>query len=60
MATYSSSFACEIPWTRGDWQGYSSWGHEQSDTTERLTTKCISKFHFPASRLYLEVYLVTL
>ena len=22
---------------RGGWQGYSSWGHEESDTTEQLT-----------------------
>ena len=36
MTTHSSIFAWRIPWTEevGD---YSSWGHKESDTTERLT-----------------------
>ena len=35
MATHSSTLACRIPWTREP-GGCSPWGHEESDTTERL------------------------
>ena len=41
MATHSSTHAWEIPWM-GSLVGYSPWGHEESDTTERL------HFHFHA------------
>ena len=33
MATHSSVLAWRIPWTEGP-GGYSSWGLEESDTTE--------------------------
>ena len=35
MAPHSSTFAWKIPWM-GSLVGYSPWGHEESDTTERL------------------------
>ena len=36
MATHSSILAWEIPWT--EWPaGYSSWGHQELDTTDQLT-----------------------
>ena len=35
MATHSSTLAWEIPWTES-LVGYSPWGREESDTTERL------------------------
>ena len=39
MAPHSSTLAWKIPWTEG-LVGCSPWGHEESDTTERL------HFHF--------------
>ena len=36
MATYSSILAWETPWTEES-GGYSPWGREEWDTTERLT-----------------------
>ena len=36
MATHSSIFACRIPWTEEP-GGLQSMGHEELDTTERLT-----------------------
>ena len=36
MATYSSIFAWETPWTEEP-AGYSPWGCKESDTTEQLT-----------------------
>ena len=42
MATHSSTLAWKIPWTEG-LVGYSPWGREESDTTERL------HFHFSLS-----------
>ena len=38
MATHSSILAWRIPWI----EGYSPWGHKDSDTTKRLT---LSHFH---------------
>ena len=40
MATHSSALAWKIPWTE---EGYSLWGREESDTTERI------HFHFSLS-----------
>ena len=40
MAIHSSTIAWKIPWTE-ELVGYSPWGREESDTTERL--------HFPFS-----------
>ena len=37
MATHSSIFAWRIPWTE-DLEGYSPWGHKESDTTETTHT----------------------
>ena len=37
MATHSSILAWKIPWTEELGGLYSSWGHKQLDTTERLT-----------------------
>ena len=42
MATHSSTLAWKIPWSRS-LVGCSPWGHEESDTTERL------HFHFSLS-----------
>ena len=44
MATYSSIFACRIPWTEEPGRqmclaGYSPWGCKESDMSERLNTK---------------------
>ena len=36
MATHSSSFTWKIPWTEEPGRLHSPWGHEESDTTERL------------------------
>ena len=36
MATHSSIHAWRIPWTEEP-DGYSPWGHKESDTTARLT-----------------------
>ena len=44
MAPHSSTHAWEIPWM-GSLVGYSPWGHEESDMTERL------RFHFLLSRI---------
>ena len=40
MATHSSIFAWRIPWTEKPCrqQCYSSWGHKELDTTEKLST----------------------
>ena len=35
MATHSGTFAWKIPWMEKP-VGYSPWGHEELDTTERL------------------------
>ena len=35
MVTHSSILAWDIPWTEA---GYSSWGHNESDMTERLSS----------------------
>ena len=46
MAPHSSSLAWKIPWKPTRWRSlvsYSPWGHEESDTTERL------HFHFSLS-----------
>ena len=40
MATHSSILAWRIPQTRS-LAGYSSWGHKESDTIERLSTHTI-------------------
>ena len=42
-ASYSSILAWRIPMDRGAWWvTYSSWGHKESDTTERLSTaQCV-------------------
>ena len=39
IATHSSILAWRIPWTEepGKLQGYSLWGHKESDRTEQLT-----------------------
>ena len=37
MATHSSIFAWEIPWTRETWQDYSPWGHKR--VGQNLATK---------------------
>ena len=39
IATHSSILAWRIPWTEepGKLQGYSLWGHNESDRTEQLT-----------------------
>ena len=42
MATHSSTLAWKIPWMKEP-VGRSPWGHEESDTTERL------HFHFSLS-----------
>ena len=34
MATHSRILGWRIPMDRGGWQGYSPWGHKESDTTE--------------------------
>ena len=36
MAPHSSPLAWEIPWTEEPGRLYSSWGRQESDTTERL------------------------
>ena len=37
MAPHSSTLAWRVPWDGGAWWAtYSSWGLEESDTTERL------------------------
>ena len=36
MATHSSSLTWKIPWTEEPGRLHSPWGHEESDTTERL------------------------
>ena len=38
MAAHSSILAWRIPWTE-DPGGLHPWGHTESDTTERLSTK---------------------
>ena len=39
MATHSSILAWRVPMDRGAWyQGYSPWGHKESDMTEQLST----------------------
>ena len=38
MATHSSVLAWRTPIDRGAWQGYSPWGHKESNTTEHLST----------------------
>ena len=43
MATHSSTFAWRIPWTEEPGGLQSTWGREESDTTERL------HFHFSLS-----------
>ena len=43
MAPHSSALAWKIPWMEG-LVGYSPWGHEESDTTERFRFT----FHFHA------------
>ena len=37
VATHSSILAWRIPWTEEP-SGLQSWGHKESDTTERLST----------------------
>ena len=37
MAAHSRTLAWRIPWTEES-GGYSTWGHKESDTTERLST----------------------
>ena len=37
MATHSSVLAWRIPWTEEPGGLHSSWGHKDSDMTERLT-----------------------
>ena len=37
MATHSSTLAWRIPWMENPGAGYNPWGHQESDTTERLT-----------------------
>ena len=37
MATHSSILAWKIPWTEEP-EGYSPWGHKESDVAERLST----------------------
>ena len=39
MATLQCS-CLENPMDRGAWQGYSPWGHRDSDSTERLSFHC--------------------
>ena len=36
MATHSSILACKIPWMEEPGRLESTWGHKESDTTERL------------------------
>ena len=43
MAPHSSTLAWRIPWTEESLVGCSPWGHQESDTTERL------HFHFSPS-----------
>ena len=38
MATCSSILTWKIPWTEEPGAGYSPWGREESDVTERLST----------------------
>ena len=40
MATHSGTLAWKIPGTEKPIEGYSPWGHKESDTTEQL------HFHF--------------
>ena len=37
MATHSGILAWRIPWTEEPGRLYGPWGHEELDTTERLT-----------------------
>ena len=41
MPTQSSILAWEIPWAEKPSSLYSPWGHEESDTTERLKTNYV-------------------
>ena len=50
MAIHSSTLAWKIPWTRS-LIGYSPWGREESDTTERL------HFHFHFIYTYIYIFL---
>ena len=36
LATHASVLTWKIPWTEKP-EGYSPWGHKESDTTERVT-----------------------
>ena len=36
MATHSRTLAWRIPWMENPGAGYNPWGHQESDTTERL------------------------
>ena len=36
MATHSRTLAWRLPWMENPGAGYNPWGHQESDTTERL------------------------
>ena len=42
----------ENPMDEGAWQAYSSWGHKESDTTERLH---FHFFHFQELKLFFNI-----
>ena len=50
MATHSSILAWRIPWTEEP-GGYGPWGHNESDTTERLSLTWTWKLGFREARL---------
>ena len=45
MTTHSSILAWRAPWTKRSLAGYSPWGFEESDTTERLGTPEMKHTH---------------
>ena len=48
MATLSSILVWKIPWTEEP-PGYSPWGHKESNTTERLSTRACMKTLHPSN-----------
>ena len=46
MATHSNILVWRIPWTEEPGGLFSSWGHKQSDMTERLTLSLFTIYYF--------------
>ena len=46
MATHSNILVWRIPWTEEPGGLFSSWGHKQSDMTERLTLSLFTIYYY--------------